>query len=379
MGGKTVSHPFSYYADKIKEENTYSFDTADKYVLYFRTWSTNEYSYSIDNFKVEYTEPTEKFTVNEFAFDNTAVTAGATISANYDIVNNYKSNEEVLLILGVYEGERFVACNMDNLNFTSENNVARSSLDITIANDVDVTKLNVRAFLWEKNTYKPLVQNLRSDVNANPTVHIVGDSIYADYTNEKYSQYAPDYGIGQAFSTILTDVTINNKAIPGAKTANWDDGVKINGVLDEIEKGDYVLISFCHNDQKVCTTQEYSTNLAKIATEVKAEGGIPVFITAIPRYDWDANGLKTTHTTENGNYIQAMIDAGTENNVPVINLNAHLRELYTAEGTTSSSYEHFYSKAEGESLDRTHLSETGANYCANWLIEQFESMGFPFV
>ncbi len=174
------------------------------------------------------------------------------------------------------------------------------------------------------------------------------------------------------------EIKVNNKAIPGASTNAWDGNM--NSVLTEIEKGDYVLISFCHNDQKVMTTQEYSTNIVKIATEVKAEGGIPVFITAIPRYQWNEDGtLKTTHTTENGNYIQAMIDAGTENNIPVINLNAHLRELYTAEGTTSATYEHYYSKAEGESLDRTHLSETGAKYCASWLMGQFESMGYPFV
>ena len=65
--------------------------------------------------------------------------------------------------------------------------------------------------------------------------------------------------------------------------------------------------------------------------------------------------------------------------MPVINLNAYLRELYTAENTTETTYEYFYSKAEGEALDRTHLSEIGANYCANWLIQQFEAMGFPFV
>ncbi len=180
VDGKTVSHPFDYYADKTANEKTYKFNDADKFVLYLRTWCANEYTYSIDNFKVEYEEPTEKFTVNEFAFDNTAITQGAVITANYDIENNYKSNEDLLLILGVYEGERFVDCNIANLNFTSENNAVKGSADITIADDVDVSQLNVRAFLWEKNTYKPVVPNLRSDANADPTVHIVGDSIYAD-------------------------------------------------------------------------------------------------------------------------------------------------------------------------------------------------------
>jgi len=66
-------------------------------------------------------------------------------------------------------------------------------------------------------------------------------------------------------------------------------------------------------------------------------------------------------------------------NAPLIDMNAHLREVYTAEGTTQTTYENWYSLKEGEVLDRTHLSEEGAMHCANWLIGEFEEMGFPFI
>lgn len=56
MGGKTVSHPFDYFADKTANEKTYSCEEADKFVLYFRTYHKDAYSYCIDNFEAEYTE-----------------------------------------------------------------------------------------------------------------------------------------------------------------------------------------------------------------------------------------------------------------------------------------------------------------------------------
>ncbi len=377
MGGKTVNYPFSYYADKINENKTYTFDDADKYVLYFRTWCKNGYSYNIDNFKVEYTEPAEKFTVKEFAFDNAVVTAGATSTLNYNVVNNHRGNDKVLLVSGVFEDNLLLNCQTRILEFTASNYVADGSLSVNIPADADISKLRVKAFLWENETYKPIIPSAYESANVNPTVHILGDSIYADYTDERYIQNAPDYGIGQALEE--TGIKVNNKAIPGASTNAWEGNM--DSVLTEIEKGDYILISFCHNDQKVVDMdiETYKANILKIANAVKGKGGIPVFITSIPRYLWDNGELKTTHTTEKGNYIQTMIDAGAENGIPVINLNAHLRELYTAEGTNTTSYIDFYSQAEGESLDTTHLSEKGAFYCANWLISQFEAMGFPFV
>ena len=62
-----------------------------------------------------------------------------------------------------------------------------------------------------------------------------------------------------------------------------------------------------------------------------------------------------------------------------VNVVTYTSEVYTAEGTTQTTYENWYSLKEGEVLDRTHLSEEGAMYCANWLIGEFEEMGFPFI
>lgn len=56
VGGKTVSHPFNYFANKTSNDQTYNCENADKFVLYLRTYYADAYSYYIDNFKAEYTE-----------------------------------------------------------------------------------------------------------------------------------------------------------------------------------------------------------------------------------------------------------------------------------------------------------------------------------
>lgn len=56
VGGKTVSHPFDYFADKTSNDQIYNCGKADKFVLYLRTYHKDTYSYIIDNFKAEYTE-----------------------------------------------------------------------------------------------------------------------------------------------------------------------------------------------------------------------------------------------------------------------------------------------------------------------------------
>ena len=292
----------------------------------------------------------------------------------YGPTNGGKLNKITLKVNETTDAKLFVAVyEMQRLEYCTVCEVVDGDIDL----DIDVNEDSViKFFVWDEETIKPL-QCEKEITKKNPTIHIVADSIYADYSIDAYSKYAPDYGIGQAFSAIFenTDVIVNNKAIPGSTTTGWYEGYHISGVLSQIEQGDYVLISLCHNDQKIMGLDEYKANLVKVAEDVKEQGGIPVLVTAIPRYSWKDGSLNITH----GEFVDAMISVGTENAIPVIDLNEHLRNLYTADGTNETTYEGYYSQAEGEELDRTHLSRDGAFYCANWIYDQFISMGFSFV
>ncbi len=285
-------------------------------------------------------------------------------------LKNNSTNNDLIFYAAAYEGGRLQSAKPAPVTNGTK------TLDMAVNKNSEI-----KYFVWEDGTLMP-VQKVREVSPEKPTIHIVAASTYSDYTLDAYKGLQPDYGIGQALSVICakTDININNKAHPGSKTESWYEEGRLDALLKDVKQGDYVIISLCHNDQKYIDAVEYKANLIRIANDVKEQGGIPILVTAVPRYLWNDDGtLKVTHTTENGNYVQTLIDAGTENNIPVINMNAHLRELFTAEGTTSTTYEYFYSQKEGESLDTTHLSEDGAMYCANWLISEFKEMGFPFV
>lgn len=279
-------------------------------------------------------------------------------------LKKHSTDEAIKLYTAVYEGEI-----LKDIKISEVMN-GEVVLDIPVSE-----KSVIKFFVWEGETLTP-IQTTRETAPEHTTLHIIADSLYADYSKEEYSQYSPDYGIGQALSVSFanTDVAVNNMAIPGSNSSSWYS-YNMNFALSQLSQGEYVLISLCHNDQKIMDEQTYKSNLVRIANDVKEQGAVPIYITPVPRYIWSDGVLDYTH----GNYITMMKEAANENNIPIIDLNTHLRELYTDEGTTETTYEYYYSQAEGEKLDRTHLSETGANNCAEWLINKFKSLGFPFV
>ena len=356
---------------------TLAADKCSAYTVVSGLQPNTTYSVSVTGASASYNFTTAgDYAINTFSLSDTATVA-------YDVTRIAADASDLMAIVGVYDGNMLISSSSELLAFTADRTNASGSLTATVPEGVSNPK--VKVFLWDQKALKP-IKYIRNNTYANQTLHIIGDSIYADYN--VYTEYAPDYGIGQALSKILGGygVKINNEAIPGCSTAEW--GTNKSKILPDIKQGDYALISLCHNDQKKLTVEQYKANLVTIANDVKEQGGIPIFITAVPRYLWDSNGLKTTisvgdTTVDSMDYINAMLADGEENDIPVIDLNTHLRELYTATGTTSESYKHFYSTNTNENgevyFDSTHLSETGATYCANWLIDRFEIMGLPFV
>ena len=294
-----------------------------------------------------------------------AIVYGAQANGTLKSVNLTKHvDKAVKLYAAVYEDMRLKSVKIVDATDGEVN------IDLPVTTNSDI-----KFFVWENETIEPL-QGSRKIMKGAGTIHIIADSIYADYTKEDYAQYAPDYGIGQAFSAefATTNVSVNNAAVPGTHTKGWYNDYMMDSILAQIKQGDYVIVSLCHNDKKVMTEDVYKTNIVRMINDIKEQGGVPILVTPVPRYTWTNGVLDTTHP-----FLQSMKDAASENNVLIYDLNAHLRELYTTNGATETSYEYFYSQAEGEALDRTHLSQTGAEYCSDWLIEQFKNSALSFV
>lgn len=79
-------------------------------------------------------------------------------------------------------------------------------------------------------------------------VHTIGDSTMATYSEST----TVTRGWGQMFQQFFTDaVTVNNRAKSGASSKSfYEETAYWESVKKQIEPGDYVIISFAHNDEK---------------------------------------------------------------------------------------------------------------------------------
>jgi predicted peptidase/lysophospholipase L1-like esterase len=215
------------------------------------------------------------------------------------------------------------------------------------------------------------------------TVYIVGDSLAANKDWHKY----PLAGWGQILSHFFDQqVTIKNKAVDGATTHSFFKEGHWKPVIDSVQNGDYVLIEFGHNDEKVdlpgigVQLPEYRANLLQIIKEVRAKAGIPVLLTPVSRRSFENGKFQDTHRA----YADAIRGIGTENHVSIIDLEQKTEQLLRGLGDEGSkkmynwvdSAAMYASYPKGVS-DNTHLSITGAYQVAAYIARGIEANRLP--
>ncbi|KAK1966922.1 GDSL-like Lipase/Acylhydrolase [Colletotrichum sublineola] len=145
----------------------------------------------------------------------------------------------------------------------------------------------------------------------------------------------------------------------GATTVNyvtfghWDmvkDAVKANTANFDV----YVTIQFGHNDQKPeedISLDQYQTNLAKFARQIKALGATPILVTPLARRRFNSAGVvKNDLASERARTMAAATSAG----VTCIDLNLNSRKYVQAVGKAKA---HSYNMMPG---DNTHLNDEGS-------------------
>jgi lysophospholipase L1-like esterase len=158
------------------------------------------------------------------------------------------------------------------------------------------------------------------------TVYLAGDSTVTDQPLEPWNSW------GQMLPRFFKPgVAIANHAESGESLPSFLGERRLEKILSTIRTGDYLFVQFGHNDQKIkgagagaFTT--YKTNLIHLITETRKHGGLPVLITPMER--------KAGVTSETlGDFPAAVRQTATEQNVPIIDLNAMSKVLYSALGT----------------------------------------------
>jgi pectinesterase len=214
----------------------------------------------------------------------------------------------------------------------------------------------------------PMVGTGESASAAAPVhVYIAGDSTASTYV----SSLAPRAGWGQALPVFLTPRAVAvNVARSGASSKSFIDLGRLDHILARIKRGDYLLISFGHNDEKIEDPTRYTepsttykSYLSQYIDKSRAKGAIPVLITPVERRRFDSAG---NASPSHGAYPAAMRELAAAKRVPLVDLTASSTALWNRAGVEGTK-KHFLHLAAGQHpnypdgiQDNTHFQGFGA-------------------
>ncbi|AZA49260.1 rhamnogalacturonan acetylesterase [Chryseobacterium carnipullorum] len=205
-----------------------------------------------------------------------------------------------------------------------------------------------------------------------PTLFLIGDSTMANKENPDKN---PEHGWGQMLPLLMTSgIEIQNHATNGRSSKSFRTEGRWDKVMKQLKKGDFVIIQFGHNDQKINDSArftnpytQYRANLERYVNETRAKGAYPILITSIVRRNFNENGvLVDTHKE----YPLVVRMVGNDLKVPMVDLQLLTEQMEISYGPESSKKLHLHYKKgevdyypEGKD-DDTHLSKLGAESIA---------------
>ncbi|MCW3091702.1 MAG: rhamnogalacturonan acetylesterase [Ferruginibacter sp.] len=212
----------------------------------------------------------------------------------------------------------------------------------------------------------------------NITIWMIGDSTMAIKQAKAY----PETGWGMEVQPFFDNtVQIENKAMNGRSTKSFINEKRWQEVLDNLKEGDYVLIEFGHNDEKIekpavgTSLDEFRGNLAKFINESKDKKAIPVLMTPICRRNFKNGVLIDTHK----GYPDVVRKLAGSLHVPLVDMQQKTEQLLTSLGDEGSKFLFNYVEPgnvnypEGKK-DDTHLSPTGAKKIAGLAVEALKEL-----
>ena len=99
-----------------------------------------------------------------------------------------------------------------------------------------------------------------------PTLYIIGDSTAANKLPEK----RPESGWGEHLNQYFTDeILIDNRALNGRSSKSFIEEGHFERVSVVLREGDYLLIQFGHNDQKMEDAARYTDPYGSFQKNIK--------------------------------------------------------------------------------------------------------------
>lgn len=189
-----------------------------------------------------------------------------------------------------------------------------------------------------------------------PVIYLAGDSTVTDQPSEPAASW------GQMLPALLgPDIGVANYAQSGETLKSFVSELRLAKILTTLKAGDWLLIQFGHNDQKVQWPQTYvdpettyPAYLKVFIAEAKRRGAHPVLVTSPERRNFRDGRVQDTL----GAYAEAARRVAREEEVPLVDLNDASRRIYEALGPDRAA-----TLFNDGGADRTHHDNAGA-----WLL-----------
>jgi len=215
------------------------------------------------------------------------------------------------------------------------------------------------------------------------TVFLCGNSTVVDQEEEPWASW------GQMITRWFDDrVVIANYAESGLSATTFLAQLRLDKILSQLRKGDYVICEFGHNDEKEKKAGDgawysYTRNLKIFVDRVREKGGNIIFVTPTARrfFEDDQKTLRNTH----GDYPEAMRTVAHRENVPYIELNGMTTTLYETLGFEGSKkvLVHYpantFANQPQPLADNTHFNPFGAWQVAKLMVMGLKQIHSPLV
>lgn len=196
---------------------------------------------------------------------------------------------------------------------------------------------------------------------------IAGDSTAA----QKSGEAKPETGWGEKISSLLSsEIEVRNYAQNGRSTKSFILEGRLSQIANEIGPGDFLLVQFGHNDQKLDTPigtrpyGDYQDNLTQFVEVARAKKAYPLLLTSVTRRDYLTDNRLNPKTL--GDYPAAMLALGTKLGIPVIDAYRQTQDYYGRLGMEETKKLHLHLE-EGQHpnypaglSDNTHFNDYGA-------------------
>lgn len=201
-----------------------------------------------------------------------------------------------------------------------------------------------------------------------PVIYIAGDSTVTDQPAQyPYNPLSTYCGWGQMFPQLLnTGIAVENHAQSGSTS---EDFKKINFTAFEnkIKEGDFLIIEFGHNDQKIETLDAYggySDNLKYFINFAREKGATPIICSPINRIIFQEDG---TLLNLLGEYRNAAKKVCEETGTYFIDLWSRTTEFFEAAGPIRA-WGYFW--GDGTDRDYTHTNDIGGKIIAKFVADE---------